>query len=125
MNVRALVAVALLAGGCASAAPVEHPALDIALPENWTARELPDGQFDVTWWEDFGDGGLAAVVDIALSQNYDLRAAAARLEQAAADARAAEGDLQPTVQGTFKALFMTVWCPDSRSVESNCGIPRG
>ena len=24
-----------------------------------------------------------------------------------------------------KALFMTVWCPDSRSVESNCGIPRG
>ena len=25
----------------------------------------------------------------------------------------------------LKALFMTVWCPDSRSVESNCGIPRG
>ena len=24
-----------------------------------------------------------------------------------------------------KALFMTVWCPDSRSVESNYGIPRG
>ena len=24
-----------------------------------------------------------------------------------------------------KALFMTVWCPDSRSVGSNCGIPRG
>ena len=23
-----------------------------------------------------------------------------------------------------KALFMTVWCPDSRSVESNCGILR-
>ena len=23
------------------------------------------------------------------------------------------------------ALFMTVWCPGSRSVESNCGIPRG
>ena len=27
--------------------------------------------------------------------------------------------------GWVKALFMTVWCPDSRSVESNCGIPRG
>ena len=24
-----------------------------------------------------------------------------------------------------KALFMTVWCPGSRSVESSCGIPRG
>ena len=101
MNVRVLAVVALLAGGCASAPPVEHPALDIALPENWTARELPDGQLDVTWWDDFGDGGLATAVDIALSQNYDLRAAAARLEQAAADARAADGDLQPTVQGTF------------------------
>ena len=66
MNVRVLALVALLAGGCASAPPVEHPA-----------------------------------VDIALAQNYDLQAAAARLEQAAADARAADGDLQPTVQGTF------------------------
>ena len=28
-------------------------------------------------------------------------------------------------RGLTKALFMTVWCPDSRSVESNCGIPRG
>ena len=101
MNVRVLALVALLAGGCASAPPVEHPALDITPPENWTARELPDGQLSVTWWEDFGDGGLAAAVDIALAQNYDLQAAAARLEQAAADARAADGDLQPTVQGTF------------------------
>ena len=101
MNARGLAAVALLAGGCASAPPVEHPTLDIALPENWAARELLNGQFDVTWWEDFDDGGLASAVDAALVQNYDLRAAAARLEQAAQDVRAAEGDLQPTVQGTF------------------------
>ena len=101
MNVRVLAAVAMLAGGCASALPVEHPTLDIALPQDWTARELPEGQLGVMWWQDFGDDGLATAVDIALSRNYDLRAAAARLEQAAADARAAEGDLQPTVQGTF------------------------
>ncbi len=31
----------------------------------------------------------------------------------------------PGQSGDPKALFMTVWCPDSRSVESNCGIPRG
>jgi len=94
-------AVCLLATACASAPPVEHPALDIERPEVWTAEDLPEGQIDVTWWEDFDDGGLASAVDIALVQNYDLRAAAARLEQAAQDARAAEGDLQPTVQGTF------------------------
>ena len=101
MSVRVLTAVCLLAAGCASAPPVEHPALDIDLPEDWTARDLPSGQLDVTWWEDFDDGGLVSAVDVALSRNYDLRAAAARLEQAAADARAAEGDLQPTVQTTF------------------------
>ena len=67
----------------------------------WTSNDLPEGQLGVTWWDDFDDGGLASAVDVALSQNYDLRAAAARLEQAAADARAAEGDLQPTVQSTF------------------------
>ena len=32
---------------------------------------------------------------------------------------------QLEVLGATKALFMTVWCPDSRSVGSNCGIPRG
>ena len=101
MRLRLLTAVCLLAAGCASAPPVKHPALDIELPEDWTTRDVTNGQLDVTWWEDFGDGGLATAVDIALSQNYDLRAAAARLEQAAADARAADGDLQPTVQGTF------------------------
>ena len=101
MRLRLLTAVCLLAAGCASAPPVKHPALDIELPEDWTTRDVTNGQLDVTWWEDFGDGGLATAVDIALSQNYDLRAAAARLEQAAADAQAADGDLQPTVQGTF------------------------
>ena len=98
-----LTAVCLLATACASAPPAEHPALDIERPEMWTAEDLPDGQLTVTWWEDFHDGGLASAVDIALVQNYDLRAAAARLEQAAEDARAAEGDLQPTVQGAFNS----------------------
>jgi NodT family efflux transporter outer membrane factor (OMF) lipoprotein len=101
MIVRVLTVVAFLAGGCASVPSVEHPALDIPLPENWTIQELPHGQLTVTWWEDFGDDGLATAVDLALSQNYDLRAAAARLEQAAATTRVAEGDLQPIVQGIF------------------------
>ena len=34
-------------------------------------------------------------------------------------------DTDLVVLALIKALFMTVWCPDSRSVESNCGIPRG
>ena len=101
MKARALTAACVLTVGCATAPPIEHPALEIELPQEWTSEDPPEGQLSVTWWDDFEDGGLASAVDVALSQNYDLRAAAARLEQAAADARAAEGDLQPTVQSTF------------------------
>ena len=39
--------------------------------------------------------------------------------------RARIAELAPPSSAGAKALFMTVWCPDSRSVESNCGIPRG
>ena len=101
MKARALTAACVLTVGCATAPQIEHPALEIELPVEWTSKDLPEGQLGVTWWDDFDDGGLASAVEVALSQNYDLRAAAARLEQAAADARAAEGDLQPTVQSTF------------------------
>ena len=88
MKARALTAACVLTVGCATAPPIEHPALEIELPVEWTSNDLPEGQLGVTWWDDFDDGGLASAVDVALSQNYDLRAAAARLEQAAADARA-------------------------------------
>ena len=104
MRFHVCIGVSLLAVGCATAPPVVvHPVLDVAIPDDWAGRDLPVGQIDVMWWTDFGDTGLSAAVDTALAQNFDLHAAAARLEQAAADARAAEGDLQPTVQGAFNS----------------------
>lgn len=92
-----LVACAWIAG-CATAPPIAHPELDVNIPADWSTAELPVGQVDVMWWNDFDDPGLATAVEVAIEQNYDLRAAVARLEQAAADAQAAEGDLRPTVQ---------------------------
>ena len=89
--------------GCASAPPVETPHLDIALPESWTAAQTPVGEVAPDWWTDFGDPGLSAAVETVLEQNLDLVAAAARLEQAAADARVAAGALQPTVQASYNA----------------------
>jgi len=100
----ALVATAALAAACASVPPVEHPDLDAPLPLAW--REAPpatEGALDPDWWTDFGDAGLDAVVALALEENRDLRAAAARLEQAAADAATAGGSLQPSVQASFSA----------------------
>ncbi len=47
------------------------------------------------WWKSFGDPVLDRMVDTALSGNFDIAAAAARLEQAAAGLKAAKGALMP------------------------------
>lgn len=101
MRALLLIWVCGLAVGCASAPPIERPILAVEIPGDWTAGDLPVGQLDVMWWNDFDDVGLASAVETALDQNYDLRAAVARLEQVAADAQAVDGDLQPTVQAGF------------------------
>ena len=59
------------------------------------------GRLPWTGWADFDDPGLSAAVEAALTHNYDLRAAAARLEQAAADARAAAAGLRPAIQASY------------------------
>ena len=90
--------------GCASAPPVEWPELTVDVPDDWTTADV---NTDVTggvapdWWSDFGDDGLSAAVETSLQENFDLQAAAARLEQAAADSRAASGALMPSVQASY------------------------
>ncbi len=98
MTRTAWIAIALVATGCATAPPVDPPILEMATPERWTARQDTGDTPDFAWWSDFGDVALDEVVRTALEQNYDLQAAAARLEQAAADSRIAAADLKPTVQ---------------------------
>ena len=98
-NARSLIGLLLLATGCATTAPLaDHPALDADLPAAWTARDDTGGRPELAWWTDFGDAALDDVVQAALRQNYDLQAAAARLEQALADSRIAGADLHPTLQ---------------------------
>jgi len=87
--------------GCAAAPPVEPPQLDVTVPDTWTAADTSVGEVAPDWWTDFGEPGLSAAVEIALEGNFDLAAAAARLEQAAADARIASSALQPTVQASY------------------------
>jgi NodT family efflux transporter outer membrane factor (OMF) lipoprotein len=92
---------ALAAAGCAKAPPTTTPDLGVVVPQTWTAADSPAGQIQAEWWTDFGDPSLDGVVRLALEQNRDLQAAAARLEQAAADSRIAGADLQPSVQASF------------------------
>ena len=97
-----VLAAAIVAGGCAAALPpVERPDIAVALPDAWTAAEVPAGQVAPDWWTAFGDDGLSMAVETALARNFDLQATAARLEVAAADARTAAGALHPTLQASY------------------------
>ena len=99
-----VVPVGLLAGlgiGCVTALPVERPELQVPIPGEWTAAEVAAGDLGPDWWTDFRDDELTTAVETALARNLDLRASAARLEQAAADARAASSALRPSIQATY------------------------
>ena len=134
MTRRCLVVAAMLMAGCVTTAPPVLPALEVAVavPDDWTAPANTGDRPGVDWWTDFGDTALDEIVRAALEQNYDLRAAAARVEQAAADSRIAAAGLQPTVQAGLngarrKQNFIGFPIPGSEdrvltSVSTNYGV---
>ena len=132
MRRAATIALLALVAGCATAPPVELPALDVDVPAAWTARADTGASPDLTWWTDFGVPELDELVRTALARNYDLQAAAARLDLAAADARIAAADLQPALQAglngsTRKQNFIGFPIPGSEdrvlsSIFSNFGV---
>jgi NodT family efflux transporter outer membrane factor (OMF) lipoprotein len=103
--------------GCASAPERKTPDIAVTVPSQWmagdpaTASAIPS---DTEWWHDFDDGRLDALVQEALEQNYNVKAAIARVDQAAAAARIAGAELLPTVSAGFQA---------SRRRQNMFGIP--
>ena len=106
MTVRPLLlaATTLVAGCAATVPPVERPEIGVSPPDAWTAGEVPAGRVAPDWWTAFGDEQLAHAIESALARNLDLQAAAARLEVAAADARAAASALNPTLQASYSGI---------------------
>ncbi|MEN8148653.1 MAG: efflux transporter outer membrane subunit [Planctomycetota bacterium] len=96
----ALLLLLVAATGCLTPAEPDAPEPPVELPSSWTTGEVPD-EFGVTetWWEDFGDPRLSAVVDTALRDNPSLVAAEARVRQAAAQATIAGAELYPWAGG--------------------------
>jgi len=90
-----------VSAGCVKAPPVETPAMPVQVPAVWTASEAASSELDPAWWRTFGDENLNRVVSEALETNYDLAVAAARLEQASADAKVAAADLYPQVSAAL------------------------
>jgi multidrug efflux system outer membrane protein len=93
----------LLAYGCQKRPiqPLYQPELNPA--DRWSASDTDTGDVPDQWWVRFEDPVLAELVTEGLSANYNLKAAAARLEAAAAQARVAGADLLPQVSAGLNA----------------------
>src|SRR5687768_2436059 len=79
---RALGAAATMAlVGCAIGPAYERPQLDLPREYGGVQATVPASP---TWWKVFSDPVLDRLVDEALANSHDLRAAAERIEQARA-----------------------------------------
>ena len=91
---RRLIAAALLAAlSACTTTPTAPPQLDLppASADPVKAAAL------TRWWTAFGDPTLEKLVDEALANNLDLRAAMARIETARAQVKLSQSDLYPSI----------------------------
>jgi len=85
-----LLAVACAAAGCGRSLQRPERNLTVDAPQAWTgAVTLPESGAEGDWWAYFGDAGLDQAMQRALERNYDLIAAAQRVEAARAQVRIA------------------------------------
>ncbi len=88
--------VALLVPGCAVGPNYKRPVIDA--PANFrNAQPSTNTLADVQWWELYKDETLNSLIRTALTNNYDLRIASTRVEQARAIAGQAKAQFVPRV----------------------------
>lgn len=101
-TVFAAAAAAAILGGCAArGANYERPQLPTPPQYRFVDSAMQaESIADVPWWQVFNDATLQALIREAVSQNLDLRAAAARVARARAQAGIAKSFLYPQLDGT-------------------------
>ncbi|WP_434632080.1 efflux transporter outer membrane subunit [Chromobacterium sp. CV08] len=87
------VAVALAVSACAVGPDYSRPKVE--LPEAQAGAQAP--AVDADWWQRFDDPVLNRLIEEAVKNNFDLQAAAARVDQAAAQAGIARAALLPSL----------------------------
>lgn len=94
-----------LLSGCMHVPEPPAPAPPIELPETFTATTIsaPGELASGPWWERFDSPALSSAVETALAANPEVEAIAARIDQAAAQARVAGADLRPRASAAFDA----------------------
>ena len=81
--------------GCTRQLPPPEHTFRVIAPDQWSGGELAPVPSGTDWWTYFGNAELERIIGEALESNHDLRAAAARIEAARADAVIAGAPLRP------------------------------
>ncbi len=118
----ALAGVIAVVAGCATAPARVEPTEDFTIPNQWSAQTYEDGAAETDWWDEFKDTELASAVLEAVEHNHDIRAAAARMDRAAATAKIVGADSLPQAQivgdGSRAASNLT-FLPNQQGVQLN------
>jgi outer membrane protein, multidrug efflux system len=96
---RGLVVIATVAvfGGCAVGPNYKRPSVDAPGTYRFAAGERTNSFADLPWWQVFKDPLLQDLIGTALTNNYDLKQAVSRVEQARQQAVVARAPLMPQV----------------------------
>jgi multidrug efflux system outer membrane protein len=92
-----LVGVLLLCSGCAIGPNYKRPGVDAPGSFRFAPDQFTNSFGDLPWWEVFKDPQLLTLIRTAVTNNYDLQEAMARVEQARNLAVAARAPLYPQV----------------------------
>src|ERR1700682_4017414 len=91
------IVIAALLGGCAIGPNYKRPA--VAEPQTFRGQAMAEAASlaDAPWWEVFQDPILKTLIQEALRNNYDVRIAAARVQEARANFRVSRSALYPSL----------------------------
>jgi multidrug efflux system outer membrane protein len=81
---RSLVITLLVAGGCAVGPDYHRPKNAVPAAYRFDPNPVPESFGDKGWWEVYQDPLLLKLIETALASNYDVRIAAARVDEARA-----------------------------------------
>ena len=97
VRIMSSLVVAALLSGCALGPDYKRPA--VARPETFRGQATAEAASlaDVPWWEAFQDPILKGLIQDALGSNYDVRIAAARVQEARANLGVARSDYFPSL----------------------------
>ena len=96
-NAIAVMLVTTLLSACAVGPNYRRPAIDAPAAYRSASEAANDSHSDLAWSEVYRDSALQAFIREALTNNYDLRIAVARVEQASALAMQARAQFVPSV----------------------------